>query len=255
MRVLVFSDADRAGAAAAAEIIAAFRDTPDGVLGVATGSTPEPLYARLRYAHATGALSLAAARAFALDEYVGLPAEHPQRYRNVLRAELVGDHRTGLRDTGLHTPDGLAADPHRAAADYDRDIRAAGGVDLQILGIGANGHIGFNEPGAATAGRTHVGALTEQTRRDNARFFGGELPRVPTHCITQGLGTICEARRILLLAFGARKAEAVRHLVAGEPTPAWPATVLQAHPSVTVFLDAAAAHSLGPDAAVEFVED
>lgn len=244
MRVFIYPDANQAGAAAAAEVQTAFNAKPKGVLGVATGSSPGPLYAQLRAAHAADGFTLAQASAFALDEYVGLAGDHRQRYRNVLRAELVGDDKTGLPEANLHTPDGLAADPNLAAEAYDEEIAAAGGVDIQILGIGANGHIGFNEPLGSLRSRTHVGTLTEQTRRDNARFFDEDFSQVPTHCLTQGLGTIMEARRLLLVASGERKAKAVHQMIEGPISAMWPATLVQLHPNAMVLLDEAAASKI-----------
>lgn len=244
MRVFIHPDRTSAGAAAAEEIITAFTTRPDGVLGVATGSSPEPLYAALRAAHTAGTFSLAQARAFALDEYVGIPADHEQSYRNVLRRELVGAERTGLTEENLHTPDGLADDPNAAADAHDRAIRDAGGVDLQILGIGSNGHIGFNEPLGSFSSRSHVGELAESTRHDNARFFGNDIDAVPTHCITQGLGTIREARRLVMVADGENKAEAIRQMVEGPVAALCPASILQLHPDVMVFVDEAAASRL-----------
>ncbi|MCI5825640.1 MAG: glucosamine-6-phosphate deaminase [Arcanobacterium sp.] len=230
--------------AAARYVISAMNAAQHKVLGVATGSTPLPLYERLRAAHAAGEFSLAHSQAFALDEYVGIDPEHEQRYRNVLRAELVGAENTGLLDENLHTPDGGASDLDGAAREYDAAIAAAGGVELQILGIGADGHIGFNEPGISLVSRTHVDSLTAKTRSDNARFFGGEIANVPSKCITQGLGTIMEARQVLLIATGANKAEAVRELVEGAVSARWPATILQMHARAVVLVDEAAAAEL-----------
>lgn len=222
-------------------------------LGVATGSTPLGVYAELRRAHAADEFSLAGASAWALDEYVGLPAEHPQRYRNVLLHELVANDATGLTPAQLFTPDGTNPDPEQAARDYDRALGA--GVDVQVLGIGANGHIGFNEPTGSFASRTHVGKLLDRTRNDNARFFDGNLDAVPTHCITQGLATIMSAKQILLLASGEAKAEAVAHAVEGAVSARWPVTVLQHHPRVLVVLDEAAASRLELRDEYEYVND
>ncbi len=141
-------------------------------------------------------------------------------------------------------PDGLASDIPAACAAYENAIRAAGGVDLQILGIGTDGHIAFNEPGSSLASRTRIKTLTRQTRIDNARFFGGDVDAVPTHCLTQGLATIMEARHVVLVATGRGKAEAVHQLVEGAVSALWPATILQHHPHVTVLLDDAAARRL-----------
>ena len=141
-------------------------------------------------------------------------------------------------------PDGLAADIPAACAEYETAIRDAGGVDLQILGIGTDGHIAFNEPGSSLGSRTRIKTLTRQTRMDNARFFGDDVDAVPTHCLTQGLATIMEARHLILVATGRRKAEAVHQLVEGPISALWPATILQLHPHATVLLDEAAARRL-----------
>lgn len=244
MRIGIFASPELVADQAAKIIIEEVQDRPGFVLGVATGSTPLPLYERLRTAHRYGRFDLSTAEAFALDEYVGIPAEHPERYRNVLLKQLVEDDATGLSAEGLHTPAALSGDPRQAAADYDKAIRDAGGVGLQILGIGADGHIGFNEPGGSLSSRTHMGALTQQTRLDNARFFDGNLDKVPTHCVTQGLGTIMEARQLLLLATGTAKADAVKQLVEGGISARWPASVMQMHQDAIVLVDQEAAAKL-----------
>lgn len=244
MHIGIFPTAAEVADAAAELIITAHR-RPNFVFGVATGGTPLPLYERLRAAHAAGRFDLSEARAFALDEYVGIAADHPERYRNFLVEHLITtDGGTGLEEKNLHTPDGLAEDPHQAAADYDQAIRDAGGVDVQILGIGSDGHIGFNEPGGALSSRTNVGVLAATTREDNARFFEGDLTKVPTQCITQGLGTIMEARELVLLATGAAKARAVAHLIEGSISARWPATIVQTHPCAHVLVDEEAAAEL-----------
>ncbi len=212
------------------------------VLGLATGSSPLAVYDELARRHREEGLSFAQARGFMLDEYVGLPVDHPERYRTVIETEIAS--RVDFAPGAVQGPDGLADDLPAACAAYEAAIAAAGGVDLQILGIGTDGHIGFNEPGSSLASRTRIKTLTEQTRRDNARFFGGELDAVPHHCLTQGLGTIMAARHVVLLAAGPMKAEAVHQLVEGPVSAMWPATILQHHPHVTVLIDEAAAGRL-----------
>lgn len=244
MHIRTLDTAELASAVAAKILLSVFDKKPAANLGVATGSTPEHLYAELRTAHARGDFSLANSKAFALDEYVGIAEDHYERYRNVLGRELVGEDKTGLTDENLYTPNGLMSDSHAAAAAHDQAIRDAGGVDIQILGIGSNGHIGFNEPGGSLVSRTHVEPLSPQTVRDNARFFDGDLSKVPTTCITQGLGTIMEARVLLLLAFGEKKADAVAQLAEGPISAKWPATIVQMHPEVYVLTDAAAGSKL-----------
>ena len=239
MRIFLTPTKDEAWDIAAHRIITTA--TEGMKLGVATGSTPLGLYARLRQARAEGRFSLAGSTAWALDEYVGLPADHPEGYRNVLRAELVGDDKTGLAEEDLHTPDGAATDLEAAAAAYEAAI---GSVDLQILGLGGDGHIGFNMPSGSLASTTHVGTLTPETRAANARFFGDDPDSVPERCLTQGLATIMRAGEILLLAFGEAKAAAVAQLVEGPVSARWPATILQHHPRVTVLADEAAGSRL-----------
>lgn len=240
MKIVIRESADEASKIAADHIIE--RATPGMKLGVATGSSPLPLYKYLREARKAETFSLRGCTAWALDEYVGIAEDHPERYRNVLHRELVGDEATGLFDEDLHTPNGLAENPDAAAAEYDREIGA--GVDIQILGVGQNGHIGFNEPLSSLSSRTHVDVLTDTTRQDNARFFENNMDLVPTQCITQGLGTIMSAKDIVVLAFGENKAEALHQLMEGGVSQRWPATILQHHSSVTVYADEAAVANL-----------
>ncbi|GHG48416.1 glucosamine-6-phosphate deaminase [Flavimobilis marinus] len=238
--VILPSEAEiaRHGADVVARVLAG-RDRP--VLGLATGSSPLPVYGELIRRHREEGMSFAHAEAFLLDEYVGLPAGHPESYREVIRRELTS--HVDLEDAHVHGPDGSAADVARAAREYDDAIAAAGGVDVQLLGIGTDGHVAFNEPGSSLASRTRVKTLTEQTRRDNARFFDS-LDDVPWHVLTQGLGTIREARHLLLVATGEGKADAVAGMVEGPVSAFCPASVLQLHPHVTVLLDDAAASRL-----------
>ena len=241
--VRIVADADAVGDAAAELVIAGLgvRDAP--VLGVATGSSPLPVYAALEQRVRAGLLDLNRASAFALDEYVGLPADHPESYRSVVDREVT--IRLGLYPSRVAVPDGTAEDLDAACRRYEAALRTAGGVDVQILGIGSNGHIGFNEPGTPADSRTRVADLTPSTRRDNARYFPSPAD-VPERCITKGIGTILEARSIVLVASGEAKADAVARAVSGTPDPACPASALQAHPRVTFVLDAAAAHLLDP---------
>jgi glucosamine-6-phosphate deaminase len=211
-------------------------------LGLATGSSPLGIYDELALRHREGRVSFSGARAFMLDEYVGLPREHPQRYRNVIEQEIAS--RVDFGPDAVVGPDGSADDLVAACAQYEEAIIQAGGVDLQILGIGTDGHVGFNEPGSSLASRTRIKTLTEQTRADNARFFEGDVSQVPEHCLTQGLATIMSARHIVLIATGRAKAEAVHHLVEGCVSAMWPATILQHHPHVTVLIDGPAASRL-----------
>jgi glucosamine-6-phosphate deaminase len=242
MEVVISTTPEEAGKLAADAIQDLVRQQPQAVLGVATGSSPLIIYDELSRRVGQGSLSLAKARAFMLDEYVGLPADHPQRYRNVVQAEFVD--KVNIDPAHVLGPNGLATDLPEACEAYERAITEAGGVDLQILGIGTDGHIAFNEPGSSLASRTRIKTLTSQTRRDNARFFGGDVDRVPQHCLTQGIGTILEARHIVLVASGRGKAEAVHQLAEGPVSALWPATALQLHPPTTVLLGTAAASRL-----------
>lgn len=240
MEIFVVPDAAATGAVAAGILAAVVRSKPDSVLGVATGGSPLPAYAAL----SGHRLDMSAVRAFALDEYVGLPAGHPQSYGEVVRREVT--ERLGMDPAHVRVPAGNAQDPQQAADDYDAAIRAAGGVDVQLLGIGHNGHIAFNEPGSAFGSRTRVEVLAERTRAANARYFTSE-GEVPRRCITQGLGTILEARHLLLVAAGADKAGILARALHGEVSVDCPASVLQLHPHVTVVADEAAAARLAPE--------
>ena len=250
--VIVVGSPREAGELVADAIVRLVASRPDAVLGLATGSTPLPVYQALR----PHAAALRAMRGFALDEYVGLPEGHAQSYSAVIRREVVDP--LGLDPRRVRVPgDDLAAETARlgggadaaeqalatAGERYERALREAGGVDLQLLGIGATGHIGFNEPGSSFASLTRVKTLTERTRRDNARFFASP-DEVPEHCITQGLGTILRARHLVLLAFGAAKAHAVAGAVEGPVTASLPASAIQLHPHATVIVDEAAAAQL-----------
>ncbi|GJF09330.1 glucosamine-6-phosphate deaminase [Mycolicibacterium cyprinidarum] len=242
MEVVILSDAGEIGELGAGAIGALLTRNPNAVLGLATGSSPMTIYDELARRCAAGQISFAQARGFTLDEYVGLPADHPESYRNVIDTVFVS--RVNFGSGAVQGPDGLATDIPAACTAYEAAIAAAGGVDLQILGIGTDGHIGFNEPGSSLSSRTRIKTLTRQTRVDNARFFDGDLDAVPTHCLTQGLGTIMAARHVVLVATGRGKAEAVHHLVEGPVSAFWPATILQHHRHVTVLLDDAAAGDL-----------
>ena len=241
MEVVIAPEAQLAALAADA-VARLLSAKPDAVLGLATGSSPLQVYDELARRHAERGLSFAQARGFMLDEYVGLPADHPERYRTVIERDLVS--RVDFAPGAVQGPDGLAADLPAACAAYEQAIVEAGGVDLQLLGIGTDGHIAFNEPGSSLASRTRIKTLTRQTRADNARFFGGDVDLVPHHCLTQGLGTIMSARHLVLLATGRQKAEAVHQLVEGSVSAMWPATIMQLHPHATVLVDDAAASRL-----------
>ncbi|NCT89350.1 glucosamine-6-phosphate deaminase [Cellulomonas sp. APG4] len=242
MEVVIDPSPDALARVAADAVERLLTRRPDAVLGLATGSSPLRVYDELVRRHRAGAVSFARSRAFLLDEYVGLPPDHPESYRRVIDRELVA--HVDFAPGAVRGPDGNAADLASACAGYEDAIAAAGGVDLQILGIGTDGHVAFNEPGSSLGSRTRIKTLTAQTREDNARFFEGRRDDVPRHVLTQGLATIMGARHLVLLASGRAKAEAVHQLVEGPVSAMWPATVLQHHPHVTVLVDEAAASRL-----------
>lgn len=237
--VVIVPDSSAAGELVSELIARRIRANPEFVLGLATGSTPLPVYQRL--AEKLADVDVSRVRGFALDEYVGIDPEHPESYRNVIHREVTAP--LGLNPDLVRVPDGSTVGIRTAGADYEAAIAEAGGVDLQILGIGSTGHIGFNEPGSSFGSATRVKTLAEQTRRDNARFFAS-LDEVPRHCITQGLGTILRARHLVMLAFGEGKADAVAGAVEGPLSASLPASAIQLHERVTVVLDEGAASRL-----------
>ena len=242
MEVIICSDEQRVGAVGAAKVAkVAAAVGPKVVIGVATGSSPLGLYARLAQMVDAGTLDLSEASAFALDEYVGLPKGHPESYAEVIRRTVTEPLK--LDPARIHVPDGFADDLAAAGPAYEAAIVKAGGVDVQILGIGTDGHIGFNEPTSSLHSRTRVKTLTAQTRQDNARFFDSP-DDVPIHCMTQGLGTILDARHVVLVATGAGKAAAVAAMVEGPITAMCPGSVLQLHEHATIVVDEAAAGQL-----------
>jgi glucosamine-6-phosphate deaminase len=241
MEVVIVASADAAGTLVGEAIADLVARRPDAVLGLATGSSPLPVYRDLAARHAAGTLSMAHVRAFLLDEYVGLVPGHPESYRSFIATHLEAglDFAPGA----VVGPDVHAGDLLAACAAYDEAIAESGGIDLQLLGIGTDGHIGFNEPGSSLGSRTRPKTLTESTRRDNARFFDG-IDDVPRHVLTQGIGTILSARHVVLLAFGPAKAAAIAAAVEGPVTAMCPASALQLHRHVTVVVDEAAAAEL-----------
>ncbi|MEX1215173.1 glucosamine-6-phosphate deaminase [Saccharospirillum sp.] len=224
---------------------------PDSVLGLATGSTPIALYSALTARVQRGELSFANARTFNLDEYLGLAGSHPQSYRYFMNEHLFQHLDIALANTAV--PDGATDNPLAACDAYEAAIQVAGGIDLQLLGIGRNGHIGFNEPSSSLASRTRVKTLTPDTVKANQRFFAeGEFQ--PHLSITMGIGTIMEARQILLLATGQSKSAAVRAMVEGPLAARCPASILQMHPKATLVLDRAAASQLEDVAFYQYIE-
>jgi glucosamine-6-phosphate deaminase len=241
MEIIIQPDADAASAIAARHIARVIRDKPDAVLGLATGSTPLPMYRELVRMHREQGLDFSRVTTFNLDEYVGLAATHPASYHAFMEEHFFS-HVNVARDR-IHIPDGMTKHVPAFCAHYEERIRAAGGIDIQVLGIGGDGHIGFNEPSSSLASRTRIKTLTAQTRRDNARFFKS-LDEVPLHVITMGVGTIMDARLVLLLAFGERKARAIADAVEGPISAMNPASILQMHPVAKCLIDEAAAARL-----------
>nr|WP_282921261.1 glucosamine-6-phosphate deaminase [Mobiluncus sp. Marseille-Q7826] len=242
MEIIIKPTAQELALVAAEAICEVYADNPAAVLGVATGSSPLPIYQELSRRVKAGSLSLSRAQAFQLDEYVGLPQDHPEAYHNFIRREFADI--TDIDPNAVYGENGLAADLLAECQRYEQAIVDAGGIDIQILGIGADGHIAFNEPGTSLHSLTHPAVLTAQTRRDNARFFDGDIDKVPRHALTQGVGTILRARKILLIATGSNKADAVRDMVEGPVSMSCTGSALQLHNNVKVLLDEAAAAKL-----------
>jgi glucosamine-6-phosphate deaminase len=241
MEVIVLPSASQVGETAATIIADVVNTKPTAVLGLATGSSPLGIYAALADRVARGELDFSETSGFALDEYVGIPADHPQSYASVIKNEVVEPLR--MNPAKVRVPDGRAADLVAACARYEDGIRAAGGIDIQILGVGANGHIGFNEPTSSFASRTRVKTLAPKTVADNARFFDSP-EQVPVHCLTQGLGTIMDARQTILVAQGVGKAAAIAALVEGPVSSMWPGSILQHHRRAIIVVDEDAASEL-----------
>jgi glucosamine-6-phosphate deaminase len=237
MEIIIQQTQQTATEVAARIIACLLHDKPNAVLGLATGSTPLLLYRTLIGMD----LDWSQVSTFNLDEYIGLPCDHPQSYHTFMWENLF--QYVNITKENVHIPDGNAEDIPDFCRHYESQIVAAGGIDLQVLGIGTDGHIGFNEPSSSLASRTRIKTLTRQTCMDNARFFGSE-ESVPHHVITMGIGTIMEARQNLLLAFGQSKAHAIAEAVEGPITAINPASILQMHPVVKVILDEAAASEL-----------
>ena len=237
MEIIIQPSAEAATRVASGIIANLLKEKPNAVIGLATGSTPLLHYRALVELR----LDWSQVTTFNLDEYIGLSPEHPQSYHAFMWENLF--RHLNIAPENVHIPDGMAKDVPAFCAAYEEKIRLVGGIDLQVLGIGSDGHIGFNEPTSSLASRTRIKTLTPQTRQDNARFFAS-LDEVPTHCITMGIGTIMEARHNLMLAFGANKAHAIAEAVEGPITAINPASILQMHPDAKFCLDTDAAAEL-----------
>ena len=241
MEIVIQPTAEAASIVAAKIIAQLVRRKRDAVLGLATGSTPLAMYRELARMHRGDGLDFSRVRTFNLDEYVSLPHEHPQSYHAFMRENLF--RHINVPPENIHIPNGLADDVPAECAAYEAAIRAAGGIDLQVLGIGTDGHIGFNEPSSSLASRTRIKTLTARTRSDNARYFGS-AEEVPIHVITMGVGTIMDARQVLMLAFGEGKAKAIADAVEGPVMAMNPASILQMHPVAKCLIDEPAAAKL-----------
>lgn len=239
MDITIFDREGDVARAVAGVISAAIRATPALVLGLPTGRTPLGMYEQLRYLHASGAADFSEVSTFNLDEFIGLGARHPGSFRFYMNRKLF--HAVNLEPARIHFLDGTARDLAAECERYEREVHDAGGIDLQVLGIGRNGHIGFNEPGDELIARTHRVVLADSTRRDNAADFGGHLSHVPREALSMGMGTILKARRLVLLATGTAKARAIERAVRGPLATRLPASFLQLHAHVELYLDRPAA--------------
>ena len=242
MQVFVYKNEAEVGKAAGMIVASEILKKPDCILGLATGSTPIPTYQEMIRMNKEGILDFSKVRSFNLDEYIGLSPEHVCSYRRFMNEQLF-DH-INIDKANTHVPCGIGADHEADAKAYDAAVEAAGGIDLQILGIGHDGHIGFNEPGAAFELGTHCVSLTEETIEANKRFFDGDVNQVPKQAYTMGIKTIMQARKVLMVANGAGKADIVKKAFFGPVTPEVPASILQMHPDFTLVLDAEAASRL-----------
>ncbi len=237
---LIIDTTENVVARAAQKYVELLTKKPEAVLGLATGSTPLGLYKELIRLCAGGELSFARCSTFNLDEYMGLEAGHSQSYRYFMNKNLF--EHIDIRPEATFVPAGFL-DSDEQAAGYDRQIAGAGGIDLQLLGIGNNGHIGFNEPLTPFDSVTHIVKLTDSTREANKRFFTS-LDDVPTHAVTMGIQTVLKSRNIILMALGEGKADIIKKTVEGRPDISVPASLLQLHDSVEIYLDEAAASKL-----------
>jgi len=242
VRITVLDSSDEVAASLADRVASMLRDRPDAVLGLASGRTPVDGYAELRRRHAAGDTDWSRASTFNLDEFAGVDARHPGSFRQFMERHLF--EGVNLRTERIHFLDGVAADLNAECERYEAALAAAGGIDLQLLGIGSNGHIGFNEPGEDLPVRTHRVRLMESTRRDNAMLFGDDPSRVPEEALSMGIGTILSARHIVLVATGEKKAACIREAASGRLTTKVPASLLQVHPDVELLLDRQAASLL-----------
>jgi glucosamine-6-phosphate deaminase len=242
VEIRVFPTGEEMAGAAAVRVVEALRRRPDLVLGLPAGRTPVGVYAELSRLAAAGEADFSRATAFALDEFVGIDHNHPASFHGFIRGHLI--EIVGIPLDRFHGLNGAAGDLLVECDRYEEAIHRAGGIGLQLLGIGGNGHIGFNEPAAELPSRTHRVALLEATRKASAALFDGDIGHVPRQALTMGVGTILKAEAVILLAAGDSKAASVERMVRGPMTPQLPASFLQAHRSVEIYLDRSAASRL-----------
>ena len=243
MEIVICKTKEEASKRAADMITAAVRNNPGTVLGLATGSTPVLMYAEMAKAVKAKKVSYRQVKSWNLDEYVGLAGTHEQSYRYFMNKNLF--EKIDIKLSNTHVLNGMAKDPVKECEKYEAQIKKAGGIDIQVLGIGSDGHIAFNEPGTSLQSRTSVVYLTPSTIKDNARlFFKGKENEVPTRALSMGVGTICEAKKIILLAFGKNKADAVKGMVEGGMSQFCTASALQAHNDAWIFCDEESASKL-----------
>ncbi|MGM9972629.1 MAG: glucosamine-6-phosphate deaminase [Clostridiaceae bacterium] len=238
MKIVVVKDYNEMSIKGAEFIAETIKNKPDAVLGLATGSTPEGLYNELITMHQDEGLDFSKITTVNLDEYYGLDGDHPQSYRYFMNEKLF--NHINIDKNNTYVPNGAAEDIQEECKNYDKNIENLGGIDLQLLGIGGNGHIGFNEPEEELNFGTHLTDLTSDTIEANSRFFDS-IDEVPKKAITMGIGSIMKAKKIILLASGIGKAEAIKELTSGKITTDSPATMLQVHHDVTLFVDEDAA--------------
>ena len=241
MEIIIQPDGQQASQVAARIVGRLVKEKPHAVIGFATGNTPLQLYKNLVRMHRDDGLDFSGVTTFNLDEYVGVPPVHPSSFHSYMGAHLFS--QLNIPNNRVHIPDGLAPDIPAVCRNYEQAIKSAGGIDIQIMGIGTNGHLGFNEPTSSFYSRTRIKTLTEETRLNNSAAFGGQ-DNVPLHVITMGLGTILDSRACLLMAFGRKKAKAIALTVEGPLTASVPGTVLQLHPRAVILLDKDAASEL-----------
>ncbi|MBI3370289.1 MAG: glucosamine-6-phosphate deaminase [Betaproteobacteria bacterium] len=254
MRLIIEADYRSASRRAAEHICAAINahasSAPPFVLGLPTGSSPLGTYAELVSRHRAGAVSFRNVATINMDEYVGLAEAHPESYHSTMRRNLF--EHVDIRDPNIHIPNGNASNLHQECLDYERKIAELGGIDLFFSGVGRDGHIAFNIAGSSLRSRTRVQKLNPQTIAANARFFGGDASKVPTHAVTVGVGTITDARQVLLVVSGEEKALALQHAVEGSVTHMWAITALQMHPDAIIIADEPAVSRLQPETIAMF---